>query len=118
VEFVLNGDPQRAKATAQQALEARKFSMSWSDDWTAVAERGNKVANALAGAFAQYFKVGVAVRSGVDGNSIVRLDKLNTGWMGGAIGAARTNKNLATLREELTATFQGAGVLVGVNEIN
>jgi hypothetical protein len=117
VEFTLNGDPQRAKATTQQALEARKFSLAWSDDWTAIAERGSKVANALAGAFAQYFKVGVAIRSGTDGNSIVRLDKLNTGWMGGAVGAARTTKNLALLRDELAATFQSAGVLVGVNEI-
>jgi hypothetical protein len=66
---------------------------------------------------AQYFKVGVAVRSGADGNSIVRLDKLNTGWMGGAIGASRTKKNLVTLREELAATLQSAGVLVGVNDI-
>ena len=117
-EFVLSGDPQRAKATVQEALQSRKFNVAWNDEWTGVAERGNKVANAVLGAAAQYFKVGVAVRSGFDGNSVVRLDRLSSGWMGGAIGAARTTKNLNALREELGATFQGAGVLVGVAEVS
>ena len=48
-----------------------KFRLVWADDWTAVAERGNKVANAFAGAAAQYFKVGVAIRSADTGHSIL-----------------------------------------------
>jgi hypothetical protein len=118
VEFVLTGDPARAKATVQQALETRKFKITWSDDWTGLAERGSKTANAFLGAAAQYFKVGVAVRSGHDGNAIVRLDRLSTGWMGGAIGASRTTKNMNTLRDELGATFQSAGVLVSANDVS
>ena len=53
-DLTLTGDPARAKATVQTALEARKFTLGWSDHWTATAERGSKVANALAGAFAQF----------------------------------------------------------------
>ena len=37
-------------------------------EWDGTAERGNKIANALAGALAQYFKVGVVVRTAPDGN--------------------------------------------------
>jgi hypothetical protein len=37
--------------------------------------------------------------------------------MGGAIGAARTTKNLDKLRTELDSTFQTAGVLVGTASI-
>jgi hypothetical protein len=117
VEFMLEGDPTRARATLQEALEARKFRVTWTDDWTGVAERGSKVANVLLGALAQYFKVGVSIRSGDNGQSVGRLDRLSSGWMGGAIGAARTRKNLENLRNELQSTFQSAGVLVGVNSL-
>ena len=114
-DFTLRGDPARVKATAQQVLETRSFRLAWRDEWTATAERGNKVANAIVGAVAQYFKVGVAIRSGTDGNSIMRVERQSSGWMGGAIGAARTTKNLERLRDELTATFGAADVLVSTN---
>jgi hypothetical protein len=113
-ELLLSGDPTRAKATVEQALEQRRFRLTWTDEWTATAERGNKVANALLGAFAQYFKVHVAVRAAPEaGRSIVRIDRGSRGYMGGAIGASRTNKNLQTLFDELQATFGAAGVLEG-----
>jgi len=111
-EFTLHGDPARVRATVQQALETRKFRLTWHDEWTATAERGNKAANAVVGAAAQYFKVGVAIRSGSDGNSIMRVERQSSGWMGGAIGASRTTKNLERLRDELGATFDAARVLV------
>ena len=111
-DLTLQGDPARVRATVQQALETRKFRVTWNDEWTATAERGNKVANALAGAAAQYFKVGVIIRLAGDGNSIMRLERQSSGWMGGAIGASRTTKNLERLRDELNATFDAANVLV------
>jgi len=117
VEFTLQGDPTRAKATVEEALVARKFTVAWSDEWSGVAERGSKTKNLLLGAAAQYFKVGVRVMSADTGHAIVRLDRESTGWMGGAIGAARTTKNLEGLRDDLGRTFDAAGVLVGVNQL-
>ena len=38
-EIQLVGDPTRARATVQQALESRNFRLSATDDWSAVAER-------------------------------------------------------------------------------
>lgn len=111
-EYVLTGDPARAKQTSIDALAQRNFRITWSDDWTAVAEKGNKIANALLGAFAQYFKVGVAIRSLDETNSILRIETLSKGYMGGIVGASRTRKNFAQLRDELAAIFAGAGVLV------
>lgn len=117
VDFTVTGDPARAHATATEALEGRKFTLTWSDPWTGVAERGSKVGNVLAGAMAQYFKIGVRVMSApTDGQAIVRIEQQSSGWMGGAIGAHRTKKNFAGLRDELRATFETAGVLVGVTE--
>jgi hypothetical protein len=116
VLFTLVGDPKRTKATVVQALEARKFRLTWSDDWTGIAERGSRVANVLAGAVAQYFKVGIQIRSAAADQTVVALDQLSSGWAGGAIGASRTKKNLRTLGEDLSRTFQDAGVLVSTGE--
>ena len=88
-----------------------------SSEWDAVAERGNKVANALAGALAQYFKVGVLVRTAPDGNGVIRLDKSSKGYMGGAVGAHRTTKNFDALAADLEATFRAAGVLVHAQQL-
>src|ERR1022692_3835275 len=114
IDFLVLGDPVKARATIEEALVARKFKVTWSDDWTATAERGSKVANALAGALAQYFKVGVRLMSAQPGETTIRIERQSSGWMGGAIGASRTNKNLTALRSELEAAFAGAGVLRNV----
>jgi hypothetical protein len=117
VDFMLTGDPAQAKATVSEALERRKFKLSWADEWTATAERGNKIANALLGAFAQYFKVGVVIRTDeASGHGIVRIERGSRGMMGGAIGVARTNKNMKQLAEELTTAWQSSGVLVNATQ--
>jgi hypothetical protein len=116
VEFVVVGDAGRAKATVVEALQARKFRLTWAGEWDAVAEKGNKIANALAGAFAQYFKFAVLVRSAPDGNGVIRLEKSAKGYMGGIAGAMRTTKHFDSLAAELEAAFRAAGVLVHVQQ--
>ncbi len=117
IDLVVTGDPARAKATAAAALEGRGFRLRWTDEWSGTAEKGNRALNLIAGALAQYFKVGIAVTSAAEpGQSIVRLSTLSSGWAGGVLGASRTKRNLAGLRDELTAAFQRAGVLIAVQE--
>lgn len=115
INFHVYGDSSRAKATVSEALAARKFKVDWSDEWTATAERGNKALNVLLGAMAQYFKVGVAVMTAPEGHSIIRIERSSSGWLGGAIGARRTNKNFEALKAELEGVFSQAGVLKGVD---
>jgi len=115
-DFLLSGDPVAARATVEQALIARKFSIGWQDEWTGVAERGSKVANAFVGALAQYFKVGVRVTSEESGQIVVRIERLSSGAMGGIIGASRTSSNMRELSGQLQAAFSAAGVLQGVRE--
>jgi hypothetical protein len=114
IDFLVTGDPTRARATAEQALTSRKFKVNWHDEWSGEAERGSKTANLIAGAMAQYFKVGVRVMSHEEGQTLVRMEKQSTGWMGGAIGASRTKKNFEALKDELSSTFDAAGVLRSV----
>ena len=117
VSFTVIGDAATARNTVAAALEARRFRLTWDDDWTATAERGNKVANALAGAAAQYMKVLVTLHRGDDPeHTVIRVEKGSSGAMGGAIGVSRTTKNLLTLRDQLAETFSAAGVLVGTAE--
>ena len=83
IDFLVTGDPAAARATAEQALVARKFRVTWHDDWTATAERGSATMNALAGALAQYFKVGVRLMSAGPGETTVRIERQSSGrWAG------------------------------------
>ncbi len=116
VDFLVTGDAAAARATAEQSLVARKFKVTWNDDWSATAERGSRVANALAGAFAQFFKIGVRITAAGPAETTIRIESQSSGAMGGAIGVARTRKNFTSLRTELEATFNAAGVLRGVSE--
>ena len=116
IDFRVTGDPAMARATVERALTERGFKISWTDDWSGVAERGNKVANVLVGALAQYFKVGLRLMSEGQAQTVVRIERLSSGWAGGFIGASRTNRNFSNLKSELGATFAGAGVLVDVSE--
>jgi hypothetical protein len=118
IDFVVTGDVARAKATAVDALQAKGFRLTWTDEWTATAEKGNKAVNLVLGGFAQYIKMGLEVRStGTPDQSLIRLVQSSKGYMGGALGVAKTNKNRARLRDELGAVFNQAGVLVGVNDV-
>ena len=116
IDFVVSGDPQTARATVERALGDRKFRITWQDDWSGVAERGSKFANFMVGAFAQYFKVGVQLMSAGPGETTVRIERQSSGMMGGAIGASRVRNNMASLHDELDATFRAAGVLQRVSE--
>ena len=116
VDFAVSGDPVTARATAETALTDRRFRIAWTDEWSGIAERGNKVANVIFGAFAQHFRVGVRVMSDSSGVTVVRIERLTSGWAGGAVGAARTSGNMTDLKSELEAIFTQTGVLQGVRE--
>jgi hypothetical protein len=115
LDFALLGDAAAAQQTATAALTHHKFKLTWADPYTATAERGSKVANALLGALAQYFKVGVRIAPGQPGYIVLRLERQSSGWMGGVIGAARTTKNMEKLRDGVTQYLTAQGVFAGVN---
>lgn len=112
----MTGDPVAARDAAAKVLESLKFRIQWENEWTAIAERGSKVVNVVAGALAQYFKVGLRVFAADPGQSVVRFERLSRGFMGGAIGAVRTRRNMERLRDRVRDVFQEEGILVGVDE--
>ena len=118
VDLAIRGDAAAARDAATNALQSKKFRLTWQDEWTATAERGSKVANVILGALAQYFKVGLRVMSTEGGETVVRFERLSKGWMGGAIGAMRTRRNMERLRDEVKQAFEQQGILAWVKENN
>lgn len=116
IDFVVTGDPVAVRATVEQALTSRGFSLMWQDDSTGIAERGSRVANVLIGALAQYFEVGVRIVAGQPGKTLVRIEPLSSGWSGGIGGVARTRRNIESLGAELEAIFRQAPGLRGVGD--
>jgi hypothetical protein len=116
VDVAVRLDAASAKQRAEQELASRKFRVKWENEWYAVAEKGNKIANAFLGAMAQYFKVGIRVMGADDGVTVVRFEKLASGWLGGGLGAMRVDRQMKSLRDEFAKAFEATGQLSGVSE--
>lgn len=116
VDVSVRLDAPAARERAAQELATRKFTLAWQDEWYGVAERGSKVANVFLGALAQYFKVGIRLMAAPEGVTVVRFEKLASGWLGGWIGAMRADNQMRTLRDDFAAAFDSMGLLAGVSE--
>jgi hypothetical protein len=116
INFIIIGEPAAAREVATSVLTSRSFRINWTSEFSATAERGSKVGNALAGALAQYYKVGVSVTAGAPGQTVLRVQQLSSGAMGSVVGVIRTKAAFGALRKELEAALTGAGVLVTVSE--
>lgn len=117
VEFLIHGDPALARNTAAEILNERGFAVNWVSEWSAEAIRGSTAGNLLLGALAQKFVVGLSVTSVGNGQSMIRFDRQNSGWMGGAVGAVRVTRNMKALREQFRDAMSARGMLAGDREI-
>ncbi len=79
--------------------------------------KGSTAGNVLLGALAQKFVVGLSVTSVGDGQSMIRFDRQNSGWMGGAVGAVRVTRNMKSLRDQFRDAMSARGMLAGVREV-
>jgi hypothetical protein len=117
VEFLIHGDPALARNTAAEILNERGFAVNWSTEWSAEAVKGSTTGNLLLGPLAQKFVVGLSVTSVGSGQSMIRFDRQNSGWMGGAIGASRVSRNMKALRDEFRDAMSARGMLANVREV-
>jgi hypothetical protein len=112
VDFVVAGDPERARATLAEALQYQKFRIAWTTPEQGTAERGSVGANLVGGAFAQYFKINLQLCPVEGGNTLLRISRGTSGVMGGVPGMIRVRRQFTSLTSELASTFNAAGVLV------
>ena len=120
-DFVIQGDPESVRSIGDQVIRGAGFTITWVDHATGNAQRGSLPLTILLGAFVgkkrQLVKVGLAVFAGPQpGTAVVRLTRVSSGWVGGAIGASRNNKIFGELVGDLGTQFGQAGTLLGVNQ--
>ena len=120
-DFVIQGTPDNARSISDQVIRGAGFTVAWDDPATGHAQRGSLPLTILLGAFVgkkkQSVKADVAIFAGPrPDTAVVRLTRVSSGWVGGAIGAARNKKIFDELLQELAAPFGQAGTLLGVNK--
>lgn len=116
VDVAVRLDAPAARDRAAQELAARGFTVKWNDEWSATASKGSQVANAFLGVLAQYLKFGLRVMAGEAEVTVVRFEKLSSGWMGGYLGMRKTDKQLKSVRDDFARAFDSVGLLAGVSE--
>lgn len=84
-----------------QKLTAAGYSIKEGKPGDAVYEKGNRTMRILFGAFVKYFKFGVRVEDGGDGNLKVRVHKLTSGMSGGLIGVGQVKTELKRIAHDL-----------------
>ena len=115
IACTVTGDPTHAKGALVSVLHDQGFVVTWTDEWTGFAERGSKTKNLLLGAFAQYMRFDLNVRSGPAGQAVVSCFQTSTGAMGGVWGVAKTRKAFDAAAEAIAAGLQEMGMLVSTD---
>jgi hypothetical protein len=120
-DFVIKGDPEGVRSIGDQVISGAGFTIAWENPATGHAQRGSLPLTILLGAFAgkkrQLVKVDLAIFTGPQpGTAVVRLTRVSSGWVGGAIGATRNNKIFEDLIRDLGTRFGQAGSLLGINK--
>lgn len=102
-----------AREIVLHTLSTHDFTLVANGSWQGIATRGNKVANVVGGALAQYFEIGWSVFSGEIQGSVVRLEQGNAGYAGGLIGMSRTKSKFREVAAavEQAIRFQEVAVL-------
>ncbi|MBP6641353.1 MAG: hypothetical protein KA293_13760 [Bacteroidia bacterium] len=85
-----------------QKLAAAGYSLKEGKPGDGVYERGNRVMRILFGAFVKYFKFGVRIEDGGNGNLKVRVHKLTSGMSGGLIGMGQVKNEVKRLVADLS----------------
>ncbi|CAN5502437.1 hypothetical protein BH24ACT4_BH24ACT4_07430 [soil metagenome] len=105
-------DPAAARPLVDQALQANKFTVNWTDEWNAEAEVGSKAMVLLAGGFKPHILLQLALSSGPEG-AWLHVHQATTGAAGGALGMSKTKKAWQATTEDIAAGLRRANLLTG-----
>jgi hypothetical protein len=104
-------------ADAQQWLaylfSQEDFTLEWHDAYNGQATRGSEGANFALGAWSQYYRIDFQLIGAPDGGLAIRLYKMNSGWMGGVIGAHKVKKQYGEIVEMVARCFETQGCYRG-----
>lgn len=114
-EYVTSMTPDALRDHARGYFDHHGYRMEWTNEWTAVAERGSMVKTLLLGAFVEpHVRVGLQVCGAGPNQAILRLTKINSGWMAGAIGAHKNKKVWTETQQLVGNSLHQLGALLPV----
>lgn len=97
----------------QQVFSQNGFTLQWSNPNKGRATKGSKKMNIAFGALSQYYSIDFMILHNPDQSLVVRLQKSNSGWWGGMIGASKVEKQFKSVVDMLSNYFIGMGVFRG-----
>ena len=89
------------------------FTLEWFDQGNGRATRGSEGANLALGALSQFYRIDFQILGLPDGGTAIRLYKMNSGWMGGVIGAHKVKKQYREIVDMVAQCFESQGCYRG-----
>jgi hypothetical protein len=114
-KFEVRVDAATLKDVTTNALEVRALDVDWADDRHAVAERGSLRGLFAFGPWLPYLRIRVTLRTTTEG-CVLRLDKTDSGWVGGLFGVVAVDRRFERLAYEFEKAFRETGVLVAASD--
>jgi hypothetical protein len=105
--------PDNIQNMLQHVFYMNKFTVQWQSHAIGKAQKGSKGANIALGALSQYYEIDFQILSLPDQSFAIRLIKANSGWWGGAIGAARVSSQYDGVVNMLANYFNAQGCYRG-----
>lgn len=100
--------------TVGETLASQGYTLTPDESgWGGRAEVGSKAARALAGGFARRMILDYAVTQGAEpGTTLLRISPASTGWSGGALGASKAQKEMASVVNGVHEALVQQGLVV------
>jgi hypothetical protein len=118
VRLVVAGHADPLRQLVHHVLERAGWKMWWDPTgWAGMATKGDKTANFLLGAFAQYHELRFAFQALPDGTTALMLYRTGSGCMGGLIGVYQVRKSFRLASGELHQAIATFGPAQGLNVI-
>lgn len=108
-------DASAVLATLNEALISQGYTVTPDQTgWAGRAEVGSKAARALAGGFARRMVLDYRLTQGdQEGTTTLVVAAASSGWSGGAMGASKAKKEMASVAQGVHGALAAKGLLVG-----
>lgn len=117
-DLVLAGDAAGHRELLRQMLAGQGWVMQWDPaGWSGTATKGNKIANFLFGAFAQYHELRFGFATLADGSTGLTVYRTGDGCMGGLYGMYKVKKSFKETSALVEAHFAASGKLLSSSGI-
>ncbi len=117
-DLVLAGEANAHRYALVQLLGSQGWTMTWDPSgWAGMATRGNKISNALLGAFAQYHEIRFGFFTNPDGTTGLTVFRTGDGCLGGLYGMYKVKKSFKKTSAIVEQHYVATGSLLSSSGI-